>query len=134
MLFACGEEGLWLGPSIGFTAAYNPTLGRYLVVNRTEDGDQVMLIRPHNGDVPALIENMTNDLAATARNVKTIQVKALSGGVDISAFAKRGIVKLTGGSPDKPFGGDTAPVAVKLVDDAHSVRVQSVLPEPANGN
>jgi len=120
---SCAGESLRIGPSTGFAAAWSSTLGRYLVANRTEDGERVYMIRPKTERTPALVEDLTNDLAAAARGLKLIQVRALEGGVDIASFASSGAVKLAGAAPGMPVKSGSQPVAVRIVNEGGMVRV-----------
>jgi len=122
LIAICSGEGVRLGPSISFAAAWNETLGRYVVVNRTEDGERVYMIRPKSKAEPTLIEDLTNDLAATARRLKDIQVKALEGGVDISGFASGGAIRLTGAASKLPVAAGVQPVAVRIANEGGIAR------------
>jgi hypothetical protein len=119
----CGRTAMPLGASLSFVSAYNASLGRLLVVNRTDAGEQVYMVREPTAELPMLIEDLTNSLAASALGLKVVQVRALSEGVDISGFATSGVVRLNGAAPDLPLARGKSPVAVQIAGERSAARV-----------
>lgn len=129
LFLLCKGQSLRLGSALGFSTSYNPTLDRYLVVSRLEAGERVYMIRPPRGEQAGLVEDVTNDLAAAARGLRVVQVRALIGGVDAKDFATTGTVRLTGAASNMPVARDAQPIEVRVAGESGFVGV--VNPEQA---